>query len=126
MCAESRILILGHIRLMAARCYGSEGGLIGCGAQVVTTHPDGCWSYSKATQQYDVCFSSDTLKSDVVVFPSPFPPADAELISINGGDTFTRTQTLPSTGKVRPFIGFAVWVCELVLRCRFLLIFASV
>ena len=58
----------------------------------------------KQTQQYDVCFSSDTLKSDVVVFPSPFPPADAELISINGGDTFTRTQTLPSTGKVSKMV----------------------
>ncbi|KAI7793285.1 Pcdh1a3 protein [Triplophysa rosa] len=44
---------------------------------------------------------SDTMKSDVVVFPSPFPAAEAELISINGEDTFTRTQTLPSTGTVR-------------------------
>ncbi|KAL7846400.1 hypothetical protein SRHO_G00213800 [Serrasalmus rhombeus] len=84
-----------------AKCCGSEGGLSRCSGPVVTTHPDGSWSYSKATQQYDVCFSSDTLKSDVVVFPSPFPPADAELISINGGDTFSRTQTLPSSGKVR-------------------------
>uniref|UniRef100_A0A0E9RY79 Uncharacterized protein n=1 Tax=Anguilla anguilla TaxID=7936 RepID=A0A0E9RY79_ANGAN len=68
---------------------------------MITTHPDGSWSYSKSTQQYDVCFSSDTLKSDVVVFPTPFPPADAELISINGGDTFKRTQTLPNSEKVR-------------------------
>ncbi|XP_061581295.1 protocadherin alpha-4-like isoform X46 [Cololabis saira] len=28
-----------------------------------------------------------------------FPPVDGELISINGGDTFTRTQTLPSKEK---------------------------
>uniref|UniRef100_A0AAZ1X2L9 Cadherin domain-containing protein n=1 Tax=Oreochromis aureus TaxID=47969 RepID=A0AAZ1X2L9_OREAU len=69
-------------------------------APMITTHPDGSWSYSKATQQYDVCFSSDTLKSDVVVFPAPFPPVDGELISINGGDTFTRTQTLPNKEKV--------------------------
>ncbi|MEQ2205131.1 hypothetical protein XENOCAPTIV_026304, partial [Xenoophorus captivus] len=67
---------------------------------MITTHPDGSWSYSKATQQYDVCFSSDTLKSDVVVFPAPFPPVDGELISINGGDTFTRTQTLPNKDKI--------------------------
>uniref|UniRef100_A0A3P9MWL3 Cadherin domain-containing protein n=1 Tax=Poecilia reticulata TaxID=8081 RepID=A0A3P9MWL3_POERE len=56
---------------------------------------------AKIRAQYDVCFSSDTLKSDVVVFPAPFPPADAELISINGSDTFTKTQTLPSKEKVR-------------------------
>ena len=68
---------------------------------MITTHPDGSWSYSKATQQYDVCFSSDTLKSDMVVFPGPFPPVDGELISINGGDTYTRTQTLPNKEKVR-------------------------
>ncbi|XP_037403089.1 protocadherin alpha-2-like [Pygocentrus nattereri] len=97
----SVIFLLSLIGLIAAKCCGSEGGLSRCSGPVVTTHPDGSWSYSKATQQYDVCFSSDTLKSDVVVFPSPFPPADAELISINGGDTFSRTQTLPSSGKVR-------------------------
>ncbi|KAL7848432.1 hypothetical protein AOLI_G00231500 [Acnodon oligacanthus] len=110
----SVIFLLSLIGLMAAKCCGSEGGLSRCSGPVVTTHPDGSWSYSKATQQYDVCFSSDTLKSDVVVFPSPFPPADAELISINGGDTFTRTQTLPSSGKVRgvflvPFV--CVYTC---------------
>ncbi|KAI4887262.1 hypothetical protein NFI96_029832 [Prochilodus magdalenae] len=96
----SVIFLLSLIGLIAAKCYGSEGGFSGCSAPVVTTHPDGSWSYSKSTQQYDVCFSSDTLKSDVVVYPSPFPPVDAELISINGGDTFTRTQTLPSSGQV--------------------------
>ncbi|XP_058267574.1 protocadherin alpha-2-like [Hemibagrus wyckioides] len=97
----SFIFLLSLIALIAAKCYGTDGGFSRSSAPVVTTHPDGSWSYSKSTQQYDVCFSSDTLKSDVVVFPSPFPPADAELISINGGDTFNRTQTLPSTGKVR-------------------------
>ncbi|XP_053501639.1 protocadherin alpha-2 isoform X7 [Ictalurus furcatus] len=95
----SVIFLLSLIALIAAKCYGTDGGFSSSSAPVVTTHPDGSWSYSKSTQQYDVCFSSDTLKSDVVVFPSPFPPADAELISINGGDTFTRNQTLPSTGK---------------------------
>ncbi|KAI4895787.1 hypothetical protein NFI96_030857, partial [Prochilodus magdalenae] len=97
----SVVFLLSLIGLIAAKCYGSEGGFSGCSAPVVTTHPDGSWSYSKSTQQYDVCFSSDTLKSDVVVYPSPFPPVDAELISINGGDTFSRTQTLPSSGQVR-------------------------
>ncbi|XP_072515619.1 protocadherin alpha-3-like [Salminus brasiliensis] len=97
----SVIFLLSLIALIAAKCYSSDGAFSRCSAPVVTTHPDGSWSYSKSTQQYDVCFSSDTLKSDVVVFPSPFPPVDAELISINGGDTFTRTQTLPSTEKVR-------------------------
>ncbi|KAF5891758.1 protocadherin alpha-2-like, partial [Clarias magur] len=92
----SVIFLLSLIALIAAKCYRTDSR---SSVPVVTTHPDGSWSYSKSTQQYDVCFSSDTLKSDVVVFPSPFPPADAELISINEGDTFTRTQTLPSTGK---------------------------
>ncbi|XP_066506572.1 protocadherin alpha-13-like [Hoplias malabaricus] len=96
----SGLFLLSLAALAAARCCGSGGALGSCGAPVVTAHPDGSWSYSKATQQYDVCFSSDTLKSDVVVFPSPFPPpADAELISINGGDTFTRGHTLTSAGK---------------------------
>ncbi|XP_076875454.1 protocadherin alpha-3-like isoform X7 [Brachyhypopomus gauderio] len=95
----SVIFLLSLMGLIAAKCYGTDGSFSGYSAPVVTTHPDGSWSYSKSTQQYDVCFSSDTLKSDVVIFPSPFPPADAELISINEGDTFTRTQTLPSTGK---------------------------
>ncbi|XP_060752565.1 protocadherin alpha-3-like [Tachysurus vachellii] len=97
----SVIFLLSLIALIAAKCYGTDGGFSRSSAPVITTHPDGSWSYSKSTQQYDVCFSSDTLKSDVVVFPSPFPPADAELISINEGDTFSRTQTLPSSTKVR-------------------------
>ncbi|XP_075902923.1 protocadherin alpha-5-like isoform X4 [Nelusetta ayraudi] len=97
--AVSVIFLLSLITLIAVRCHRTDGGFGKYGAPMITTHPDGSWSYSKATQQYDVCFSSDTLKSDVVVFPAPFPPVDAELISINGGDTFTRTQTLPNKDK---------------------------
>ncbi|XP_041846855.1 protocadherin alpha-7-like [Melanotaenia boesemani] len=97
----SVIFLLSLISLIAVRCHRTDGSFSRYSAPMITTHPDGSWSYSKATQQYDVCFSSDTLKSDVVVFPAPFPPADAELISINGGDTFTRTQTLPNKEKVR-------------------------
>ncbi|XP_071313455.1 protocadherin alpha-9-like isoform X4 [Trachinotus anak] len=95
----SVIFLLSLISLIAVRCHRTDGSFSRYGAPMITTHPDGSWSYSKATQQYDVCFSSDTLKSDVVVFPAPFPPVDAELISINGGDTFTRTQTLPNQEK---------------------------
>uniref|UniRef100_A0A3Q4GJ60 Cadherin domain-containing protein n=1 Tax=Neolamprologus brichardi TaxID=32507 RepID=A0A3Q4GJ60_NEOBR len=98
----SIIFLLSLITLIAVRCHRTDGTFSRYSAPMITTHPDGSWSYSKATQQYDVCFSSDTLKSDVVVFPAPFPPVDAELISINGGDTFTRTQTLPNKEKVRP------------------------
>ncbi|XP_072290344.1 protocadherin alpha-5-like [Eucyclogobius newberryi] len=98
--AVSVIFLLSLITLIAVRCHRTESSLSRYSAPMITTHPDGSWSYSKSTQQYDVCFSSDTLKSDVVVFPAPFPPVDAELISINGGDTFSRTQTLPSTDKV--------------------------
>ncbi|XP_041845601.1 protocadherin alpha-8-like isoform X12 [Melanotaenia boesemani] len=95
----SVIFLLSLISLLAVRCHRTDGSFSRYSAPMITTHPDGSWSYSKATQQYDVCFSSDTLKSDVVVFPAPFPPVDAELISINGGDTFTRTQTLPNKDK---------------------------
>ena len=97
----SVIFLLSLISLIAVKCHRTDSGLNKYSAPVITTHPDGSWSYSKSTQQYDVCFSSDTLKSDVVVFPSPFPPADAELISINGADTFKRNQTLPNSEKVR-------------------------
>ncbi|XP_025754602.1 protocadherin alpha-2 isoform X18 [Oreochromis niloticus] len=95
----SVIFLLSLIILIAVRCHKTDGTFSRYSAPMITTHPDGSWSYSKATQQYDVCFSSDTLKSDVVVFPAPFPPVDGELISINGGDTFTRTQTLPNKEK---------------------------
>ncbi|XP_042370433.1 protocadherin alpha-3-like, partial [Plectropomus leopardus] len=98
--AVSVIFLLSLITLIAVRCHRTDGTFSRYSAPMITTHPDGSWSYSKSTQQYDVCFSSDTLKSDVVVFPAPFPPVDAELISINGGDTFTRTQTLPNKEKV--------------------------
>ncbi|KAM4732198.1 protocadherin alpha-3-like [Anableps anableps] len=98
----SVIFLLSLISLIAVRCHRTDSDFSRYSAPMITTHPDGSWSYSKATQQYDVCFSSDTLKSDVVVFPAPFPPVDAELISINSGDTFTRTQTLPNKDKVRP------------------------
>ncbi|XP_030621276.1 protocadherin alpha-2 [Chanos chanos] len=97
----SAIFLLSLIIMMVVKCRRTGGSLSRYSAPVITTHPDGSWSYSKSTQQYDVCFSSDTLKSDVVVFPAPFPPADAELISINGGDTFNFTQTLPNKEKVR-------------------------
>ncbi|XP_069026675.1 protocadherin alpha-12-like isoform X33 [Embiotoca jacksoni] len=91
----SVIFLLSLISLIAVRCHRTDD-FSRYSAPMITTHPDGSWSYSKSTQQYDVCFSSDTMKSDVVVFPGPFPPVDGELISINGGDTFTRTQTLPN------------------------------
>ncbi|XP_029369051.1 protocadherin alpha-2-like [Echeneis naucrates] len=96
----SVIFLLSLITLIAVRCHRTDSSFSRYSAPMITTHPDGSWSYSKATQQYDVCFSSDTLKSDVVVFPAPFPPVDAELISINGGDTFSRTQTLPNKETV--------------------------
>ncbi|XP_075902933.1 protocadherin alpha-5-like isoform X13 [Nelusetta ayraudi] len=112
--AVSVIFLLSLITLIAVRCHRTDGGFGKYGAPMITTHPDGSWSYSKATQQYDVCFSSDTLKSDVVVFPAPFPPVDAELISINGGDTFTRTQTLPN--KEKPKVPGGDWRYSASLR----------
>ncbi|KAM4621836.1 protocadherin alpha-4-like [Polymixia lowei] len=97
----SVIFLLSLISLIAVKCHRTDGSFSRYSAPMITTHPDGSWSYSKSTQQYDVCFSSDTMKSDVMVFPAPFPQVDAELISINGGDTFNRTQTLPNKEKVR-------------------------
>ncbi|KAM6970693.1 protocadherin alpha-8-like isoform 2-T2 [Aplochiton taeniatus] len=94
----SVIFLLTLISLIAVKCQRKDG-FSKYSAPMITTHPDGSWSYSKSTQQYDVCFSSDTMKSDVVVFPTHFPPVDGELISINGGDTFNRTRTLPSSEK---------------------------
>ncbi|XP_037317199.2 protocadherin alpha-2-like isoform X19 [Pungitius pungitius] len=95
----SVIFLLSLVSLIAVKCHRTDGSFSRYSAPIITTHPDGSWSYSKSTQQYDVCFSSDTLKSDVVVYPAPYPPVDGELISINGGDTFTRTQTLPNKDK---------------------------
>ncbi|XP_018607239.2 protocadherin alpha-4-like isoform X2 [Scleropages formosus] len=93
----SLIFLLGLITLVAVKCHRTDGSLSRYSAPVITTHPDGSWSYSKSTQQYDVCFSSDTLKSDVVVLPTPFPPAEAELISINGADSLNRKVALSGT-----------------------------
>ncbi|XP_059918613.1 protocadherin alpha-2-like isoform X15 [Gadus macrocephalus] len=97
----SVIFLLSLISLIAVKCHRTDNSFSRYSAPMITTHPDGSWSYSKSTQQYDVCFSSDTLKSDVVVFPPQFPPVDGELISINGGDTLGRTQTLPNHEKPR-------------------------
>nr|XP_055033295.1 protocadherin alpha-3-like isoform X5 [Misgurnus anguillicaudatus] len=116
----SVIFLLSLISLIAVKCHRTDDSLGRYSTPMITTHPDGSWSYSKSTQQYDVCFNSDTLKSDVVVFPTPFPPADAELISINGGDTFTRTQTLPNKEKlstlIRPKVPNTDWRYSASLR----------
>ncbi|XP_055782672.1 protocadherin alpha-4-like isoform X22 [Salvelinus fontinalis] len=110
----SVIFFLSLISLIAVKCFRTDDSFKRYGAPVITTHPDGSWSYSKSTQQYDVCFSSDTLKSDVVVFPAPYPPADAELISINGNDTLSRTQTLPN--KDKPKVPNSDWRYSASLR----------
>ncbi|XP_051275271.1 protocadherin alpha-8-like isoform X7 [Dicentrarchus labrax] len=109
----SVIFLLSLISLIAVKCHRTDS-FSRYSAPMITTHPDGSWSYSKSTQQYDVCFSSDTLKSDVVVFPAPFQPVDGELISINGGDTFTRTQTLPN--KEKPKVPSGDWRYSASLR----------
>ncbi|XP_029627080.1 protocadherin alpha-8 isoform X9 [Salmo trutta] len=110
----SVIFLLSLISLIAVKCHRTEDSFRRYSAPMITTHPDGSWSYSKSTQQYDVCFSSDTLKSDVVVFPAPYPPADAELISINGNDTFNSTQTLPN--KEEPKVPNSDWRYSASLR----------
>ncbi|XP_018592616.2 protocadherin alpha-8-like [Scleropages formosus] len=96
----SLIFLLSVVSLIALKYHRTESSFNRYSTPVITTHPDGSWSYSKSTQQYDVCFSSDTWKSDVVT-PAGCQPADAELISINGSDSFKTNQTLPKSEKVR-------------------------
>ncbi|XP_031654434.1 protocadherin alpha-4 isoform X9 [Oncorhynchus kisutch] len=110
----SGIFLLSLFSLIAVKCHRTDDSFKRYSAPMITTHPDGSWSYSKSTQQYDVCFSSDTLKSDVVVFPAPYPPADAELISINGNYTFNRTQTFPN--KEKPKVPNSDWRYSASLR----------
>uniref|UniRef100_A0AAY4BDK4 Cadherin domain-containing protein n=1 Tax=Denticeps clupeoides TaxID=299321 RepID=A0AAY4BDK4_9TELE len=97
--AVSLLFLLSLISLLAVKCYKAAGSFSKYSTPVITSHPDGTWSYSKSTQQYDVCFSSDTLKSDVVVLPPSFPPFEPELVSLDGTNTFNQTQTLPNTSK---------------------------
>ncbi|XP_048884510.1 protocadherin alpha-8-like isoform X2 [Brienomyrus brachyistius] len=97
----SLIFLLSLLSLIAIKCHRTDS-FNKYSTPVITTHPDGSWSYSKSTQQYDVCFSSDTLKSDVVVFPARCPTADVDLISINGSDILEKNQTLPKTEKPKP------------------------
>ncbi|XP_041709845.2 protocadherin alpha-8 isoform X16 [Coregonus clupeaformis] len=110
----SVIFLLSLISLIAVKCHRTDDSFSRYSAPMITTHPDGSWSYSKSTQQYDVCFSSDTMKSDIVVFPVQYPPADEELISINGNDTFNRTQTLPN--KEKPNVPNSDWRYSASLR----------
>ncbi|XP_053498377.1 protocadherin alpha-2 isoform X6 [Ictalurus furcatus] len=110
----SLIFLLSLISLIAVKCCRTDSSFSRYSAPVITTHPDGSWSYSKSTQQYDICFNSDTLKSDVVVFPAPFPSVEAELISVNGEDSFNGTQTLLNT--VKPKVPNADWRYSASLR----------
>ncbi|XP_052364215.1 protocadherin alpha-3-like isoform X22 [Oncorhynchus keta] len=110
----SVIFLLSLISLIAVKCHRTDDSFKRYSAPMITTHPDGSWSYSKSTQQYDVCFNSDTLKSDVVIFPAPYPPADEELISINGNYTFNKTQTLPN--KDKPKVPNSDWRYSASLR----------
>nr|XP_015205223.1 PREDICTED: protocadherin alpha-8-like isoform X12 [Lepisosteus oculatus] len=86
----SVIFLLTLLSLIIIKCHRRNDRFSKYSRPVITAHPDGSWSYSKTTQQYDVCFSSDTLKSDVVVLNAPIPPCDGELISINETDTLRR------------------------------------
>ncbi|XP_048884521.1 protocadherin alpha-3-like isoform X13 [Brienomyrus brachyistius] len=98
----SVIFLVSLFSLIAIKCHRTDGTFNRYDASMITAHPDGSWSYSKSTQQYDVCFSSDTLKSDVVVFPTPCAFAEGDGISVNGADTLKRNQTLPMSEKPKP------------------------
>uniref|UniRef100_A0A3Q3DG04 Cadherin domain-containing protein n=1 Tax=Hippocampus comes TaxID=109280 RepID=A0A3Q3DG04_HIPCM len=56
--ALSLIFLLSLITLVVFKCHRqTDGPFDRYSAPMITTHPDGSWSYSKATQQYDVCFN---------------------------------------------------------------------
>uniref|UniRef100_W5MZK9 Cadherin domain-containing protein n=1 Tax=Lepisosteus oculatus TaxID=7918 RepID=W5MZK9_LEPOC len=98
----SVIFLLSLLSLIVIKCHGTDNSFSRYSAPVITTHPDGSWSYSKTTEQYDVCFSSDTLKSDVMVLNSQFPPPSEELININGSDSFKRNQGISQNIESKP------------------------
>nr|XP_015205221.1 PREDICTED: protocadherin alpha-4-like isoform X10 [Lepisosteus oculatus] len=98
----SVIFLLALLSLIVLKCHRTDKTFDGYSPPMITAHPDGSWSYSKATQQYDVCFSSDTLKSDVVVFNAPFGPPDGELISINETDTCKRSRERFQNNESKP------------------------
>uniref|UniRef100_A0A3B3ZHV7 Cadherin domain-containing protein n=1 Tax=Periophthalmus magnuspinnatus TaxID=409849 RepID=A0A3B3ZHV7_9GOBI len=52
--AVSVIFLLSLITLIAVRCHRTESSFSRYSAPMITTHPDGSWSYSKSTQQYDI------------------------------------------------------------------------
>uniref|UniRef100_A0A672SN31 Si:dkeyp-115d7.2 n=1 Tax=Sinocyclocheilus grahami TaxID=75366 RepID=A0A672SN31_SINGR len=97
----SVIFFLSLISLIAVKCHRTDSSLGRYSAPMITTHPDGSWSYSKSTQQYDVCFSSDTLKSDVVVFPAPFPPADECVVALDACPKFLNGFCLTILSRLR-------------------------
>uniref|UniRef100_A0A4W5QM65 Cadherin domain-containing protein n=1 Tax=Hucho hucho TaxID=62062 RepID=A0A4W5QM65_9TELE len=54
----SVIFFLSLISLIAVKCHRIDDSFRRYSAPMITTHPDGSWSYSKSTQQYDVCFTN--------------------------------------------------------------------
>uniref|UniRef100_A0A8C5C1B8 Cadherin domain-containing protein n=1 Tax=Gadus morhua TaxID=8049 RepID=A0A8C5C1B8_GADMO len=110
----SVIFLLSLISLIAVKCHRTDNSFSRYSAPMITTHPDGSWSYSKSTQQYDVCFSSDTLKSDVVVFPPQFPPVDGELIIAFKYFVYMSLSDFLSSKK--PFNGANVYIVVYTLK----------
>ncbi|XP_069052224.1 protocadherin alpha-3-like isoform X11 [Lepisosteus oculatus] len=98
----SVIFLLTLLSLIIIKCHRRNDRFSKFSRPVITAHPDGSWSYSKTTQQYDVCFSSDTLKSDIVVLNAPIPPCDGELISINGADSIKRNKSMLQNMESKP------------------------
>ncbi|XP_015205222.2 protocadherin alpha-8-like isoform X14 [Lepisosteus oculatus] len=96
------IFLLSLLSLIVIKCQGAKGSFNGYSTPVITTRPDGSWAYSKTTEQYDVCFSSDTLKSDVMVFNAPFPLPDGDLISIGGTDSIKRNREMLNSESKPP------------------------
>ncbi|XP_015205219.2 protocadherin alpha-4-like isoform X9 [Lepisosteus oculatus] len=97
----SVIFCLSLLIFILTKCHKADGSDNRYRTQMITTYPDGSWSYSK-TQQYDVCFNSDTLKSDILGFNVTVPSPNGEIN--NSGTTASRNSKycVNLTGESKP------------------------
>ncbi|XP_041123101.1 protocadherin alpha-8-like isoform X6 [Polyodon spathula] len=87
----SIIFVLALVFFIAIKCQRTDDNHFSrYSTPMITSNPDGSWAYSK-TQHYDVCLTSETPKSDFLVFNAPFPRTNGELIMDNRTDSCNRT-----------------------------------
>ncbi|XP_058852115.1 protocadherin alpha-8-like isoform X8 [Acipenser ruthenus] len=87
----SIIFVLALLVFIVIKCHRTDDNNFNrYSTPMITSNPDGSWAYSK-TQHYDVCLTSETSKSDFLVFNAPFPRTNGELIMDNRTDSCNRT-----------------------------------